>query len=39
MTALAAFAVAAFAVYLALVWLDGRRVKHAYHNRMQRVGR
>jgi hypothetical protein len=38
MTYLAALAVAALAVYLALVWLDARRAKHAYCKRMQRVG-
>jgi hypothetical protein len=35
---LIAIALAALAVYLALVWLDGRRAKHSYCKRMQRVG-
>ncbi len=35
----AAAALAALAVYVALVWLDGRRSDHRYAKRMQNVGR
>jgi hypothetical protein len=39
MTALASLAVAAFALYLAMVLLDRRRAAHSYCKRMQNVGR
>jgi hypothetical protein len=36
---LTTLALAAFTVYVALVWLDRRRAAHTYCKRMQNVGR